>query len=257
MVVFSFFKEFTMIVACYGGGTDSSAALIECVNRKIPVDIIVFADTGGEKTHTYQYIEYFSEWLVSQGYPSIDIVRAKITLEEDCLKRNALPSIAYGFKTCSQRFKTEPQDKFFNNHPLTKAEWQTGRKVTKIIGFDADESHRIKHFESKKFENWYPLVDWDMGRDDCINTIKNAGLVLPGKSACFFCPSSKKSEVSALAKNYPELLDRAIQMEKNADLTKIKGLGRSYAWGDLVKQIDMLDESFDRPPEIVCGCFDG
>lgn len=246
-----------MIVGTYGSGTNSTAALVECVNRGIPVDIIVFADTGGEKPHTYKYLQYFSEWLVSKGYPAIDIVQAKTTLEADCLRRNALPSVAYGFKTCSQRFKAEPQDKFFNNHPLTKAEWAAGRKVTKIIGFDAGESHRIKHYESKKYENWFPLVDWDMGREECIETIKKAGLVLPGKSACFFCPSSKRKEVSELAVIYPDLMERAVAMEKNADLTKIKGLGRSYAWGDHIKLIDMFDDSFDHPPEIICGCFDG
>lgn len=246
-----------MIVCCYGGGTNSTAALVECVKRKIPVDVVVFADTGGEKPHTYSYLKYFSEWLVSKGYPEIEIVKAKLTLEEDCLKRKALPSIAYGFKTCSQRFKTEPQDKFFNNHSATKDSWARGEKVTKIIGFDADEPHRIKHYESKKFDNWYPLVDWDMGREECIQSIKNAGLALPGKSACFFCPSSKRTEISELAKIYPELLDRAINMENNAELTVIKGLGRNYAWRDHAKQIDMFDSLFETPPEIICGCFDG
>ncbi len=64
-----------MILATYGGGTNSSAALIEWAKRGLPLDIILFADTGGEKPHTYRYVKIFSDWLVSQGYPAIITVK--------------------------------------------------------------------------------------------------------------------------------------------------------------------------------------
>ncbi len=60
-----------MNIVSYGGGTNSTAMLIECVNRGIKVDLILFADTGGERPHTYKYIEMFSRWLVGKGYPAI------------------------------------------------------------------------------------------------------------------------------------------------------------------------------------------
>ena len=47
-------------VASFGGGTDSTAMLIGMWQRKEPVDLILFADTGGEKPHTYKYISIFS-----------------------------------------------------------------------------------------------------------------------------------------------------------------------------------------------------
>ena len=104
------------VISSYGGGTNSTSLLIECVKRGIRIDMILFADTGGEKPHTYAYVEYFSKWLVSKGYPAIQIVKAPTkSLEQDCLDRKALPSVAYGFKTCSQRFKIQPQDKLVNN----------------------------------------------------------------------------------------------------------------------------------------------
>lgn len=65
--------------------------------------------------------------------------------------------------------------------------------------------------------------------------IERAGLPNPGKSACFFCPASKKHEIRELAKLYPELADRAIAMEDNAALDTVKGLGRSFAWLTLRK----------------------
>lgn len=245
-------------IASYGGGTNSTAMLIECAKRGINVDLILFADTGGEKPHTYQYVKTFNDWLIKNGMPEIIWVKSpNETLEQSCNKLKALPSIAYGVKTCSQRFKIQPQDKYVNNWIVAKSEWAAGRKITKLVGYDADEHHRIKDYSDDKYTLSYPLVDWDMGRDECLQTIADAGLCPPGKSACFFCPSTKPSEVRWLAHNHPELAERAMKIERQADLDSIKGLGRNFAWRDLLSQGEMFSDGFGRTPEIVCGCYDG
>lgn len=84
---------------------------------------------------------------------------------------------------------------------------------------------------AKKYENRYPLIeDWHWSRDDCIRVIEEENLPLPGKSSCFFCPSMKGHEIEALKRQHPDLYQRAIAIEENAmpNLTKVKGLGRSY-----------------------------
>lgn len=247
----------SLTIASYGGGTNSTAEIIECVWRGIALDLITFADTGGEKPHTYAYVEMFSKWLVEQGYPAITIVKPNITLEQDCINRHALPSLAYGFKTCSQRFKVAPQEKFVNNWQPAIDAWERGELITKMIGFDADEPHRAVPYQNEKYMNWYPLIEWDMGRAECIKTILDAGLCLPGKSACYYCPSSSKSEIKWLQHNYPDLFKRACAMEANAELTSVKGLGRDFSWRDLGRQIGMMDEEYSRTPELVCECYDG
>lgn len=250
-----------MNIVSYGGGTNSTALLIECVNRSIPIDLILFADTGGEKPHTYKYLKMFSKWCVANGLPEITTVQqvnqngTYITLEQHCLNYRALPSIAYGFKGCSQKHKLFPQNKYMNNWPPAQAVWAEGGKIMKFIGYDADESRRVKDFVDEKYNTRHPLIEWDMGREECIQSIKQAGLELPGKSSCYFCPSSRISEILELKDQYPALMDRAVAMEKNADLTKVKGLGRSFAWGDLIKQEDAF--GYELPPEIDCGCYDG
>jgi hypothetical protein len=249
-----------MIVISYGGGTNSTAMLIGLHERGIKPDLILFADTGGEKPHTYDNVKVVNEWCKRIWFPEIVTVAAHgKTLEQDCLDRHALPSIAYGFKSCSQRFKMQPQDKYLNNWPPAKEVWSAGHKVTKLIGYDADEHHRTqKDYSDDKYDFWYPLVEWDWGRDECIKAINRAGLPQPGKSACFFCPSSKPHEVRYLKVAYPELAQRAIEMEKNADLTSIKGLGRNWAWADLLATDDMFsDDEYYSGIDIACGCYDG
>lgn len=242
-----------MIVASFGGGVNSTAMLIGMVERGEKCDLILFADTGGEKPHTYDVVRGFSSYLVSNGLPEITTVRApNVTLEQDCINRKAMPSVAYGFKTCSQRFKQQPQDKFIRAY-LAGIQ-SPNAKVVKLIGFDADEPQRAKPYEG----NRYPLIEWGWGRDECIAAIDRAGLKQPGKSACFFCPSSKKQEIYTLRRQYPELAARAIAMERNAELTTVKGLGRNFAWGDLYAADDAQAKMFPESPiDIECGCYDG
>ena len=203
---------------------------------------------------------------VKKGFPEIISVRAEtpskvMGLEEFCLGHKTLPSIAFGYKKCSQQFKGEPQDKYIKNHPMVKEVWSKGEKVNKFIGYDADEPHRANRVLDKKitdkFDMQYPLVKWNMGRNECIESIKNAGLPLPGKAACFFCPSTKAKEVLQLAQTHPDLLARAIAIEDNAqeNLTTVKGLGRNYSWKELIKYDNAQMKMFTQ--EIPCECYDG
>lgn len=249
----------SLFVVSYGGGTNSTALLIECVKRSIRIDLILFADTGGEKPHTYRYVELFSRWLTDSGYPAIQTVEKAgngETLEENCLRMNMLPSLAYGFKSCSQKYKIQPQEKYCNNWEPAKRVWKSGGKITKFIGFDADEEHRGIEAEDKKYNNIYPLIEWGIGREDCKKIIKESGLCLPGKSACFFCPSSTIPEIRELNQTYPELADRAIRIEQNANLKSVKGLGRRFAWKSYLRQGEMFPDNF-RTPEASCVCYGG
>ena len=52
-----------MIIVGYGGGTDSTAMLVGLCQRRIPVDLILFSDPGGEQPHTYWYLRVMDHWL--------------------------------------------------------------------------------------------------------------------------------------------------------------------------------------------------
>ena len=103
-----------MNVVGYGGGTNSTAMLIGLWQRRIPVDLILFADPGGEQPHTYSYLEIMSRWLAEHGMPPITRVwyttrdGQRLTLEQECLRSGSLPSIAYGHKKCSLKHKAFP-----------------------------------------------------------------------------------------------------------------------------------------------------
>ena len=227
----------------YGGGANSTALLIGLHQHRIPVDLILFADTGAEHPHTYAYLEVMDSWLKDHGMPPITRVYKttrdgkRLTLEDECLQSCSLPSIAYGFKRCSLKHKIGPQEKFCNNYPPCREVWASGKKVVKFIGYDAGEHYRsdkvlLRDLADPKYSKWYPIMEWGWDREACIRAIEAAGLPQPGKSSCFFCPSMKPDEITALREQHPDLFRRALALEDNArkNLKTVMGLGRNYSW---------------------------
>lgn len=263
-----------MKILSFGGGTNSTAMLIGLRDLGIRPDLILFADPGGEMPETYKHIEEMQRWLEKNNFPQITTVSYTtkdgnpLTLEQECFNRKQLPPVAFGFKTCSQKYKIQTQEKFCNNYEPCKEAWAKGEKIDRYIGYDYGEPHRRENANkydilNKKFNNLYPMVDdWKWDREKCIEVIKAEGLSLPGKSSCFFCPNMKKHEVIKLSIEQPELYDRAIMMERGAseNLIKVSGLGRSYSWETLVdnhrNQISLCEFMDDEETDMPCGCYD-
>lgn len=265
-----------MNIVAYGGGTNSTAMLIGLTEKGIKLDHILFADTGAEMPWTYAYIPIMNEWLAAHGQPKITVLQYfdengnRLTLEEECLRAKLLPSKAYGFlySKCSLKHKVGTQDKFVNNLLEARTLWKSGQRIDKFIGYDAGEESRVLNVKSydisdKKYHKHYPLYEWDWYREDCIKAIQKQDLPLPGKSACYFCPSTKKREILELRKNFPNLYQRAINIEDNAmeNLRTIKGLGSDYSWKQFVydhdNQIGICAALDDGICELPCGCYDG
>jgi hypothetical protein len=254
-----------MIIVTYGGGTNSTAILIGMFERGEKPDYIIFADTGGEKPHTYDNITEVNAWCTKVGFPLITIVKGSMpqqlidgSLEDECLRLGTLPSKAYGFSQCSQKWKIDPVNKFLK--ALSERTGVALTNMTRCIGFDMDEIHRYERSESYKDKHInpqrYPLIEWEWGRDECVAAIKRAGIAQPGKSACFFCPSSKKHEIVWLKEQHPDLFARAIEIERKAIAGEGRaeasrcGLGRTFTWANFTG----TDNS---DIEIDCGCYDG
>lgn len=263
--------ENALLVVAFGGGTNSTAMLCGFKEKGIKPDLILFADTGGEFPHTYEHVlEMDTQCRIWWG---IGIETVKKTyqgefegLEKNCRRKKMLPSLAYGRKTCSQKYKVEPQTR----RMIKFMDDLNASECIKAIGYDANESHRkinasnMLHPKGRIEQFWYPLVEWGWRREDCIKAIARHGLTQPGKSACFFCPAMKRGEILQLKATRPDLFARALEIEKNAILKSPgRGLGgQSLRWENVdaqdeaqAKLWDYLDIKDESP--IPCGCYDG
>lgn len=254
------------IAVAYGGGVNSTAMLIGMRDRSIAPKLILFADTGGERPETYECLGLMSEWCSREfGIPIITVSfrsekHGYETLEQECLGSKTLPSIAYGYKRCSLKWKVGPQDKYVNNLEWAQDHWKSGGLVIKAIGYDSQEERRAKIVSNEKYKFWYPLIEWGMWREECVE-LCNKNKIKTSKSSCFFCPSMKYREILDLHKNNKPLLERALEIEKNAEIHTVKGLGRSFSWRGFVDEIE-AGSIFDAPQtecsiETPCGCYDG
>ena len=238
------------LIVAYGGGVNTIALLVRLRDLGQRPDAIVMADPGSERKGTHPYrVTVADPWLRAQGWPTVTVVTlaeeakyrprakdtAQRTLREECAQLHALPSIAYGWKKCSQKYKARPAVWWTERQSWAVAAWARGEKITRAIGYDAGEDRRaLDTFgdpkESARFAPWYPLHAAGIDRDGCVDLIRSAGLPVPSKSACTFCPSNTLQEWGDLRRDDPEAFADAMGVSREAfdglDVPDVVGLMR-------------------------------
>jgi hypothetical protein len=238
----------TVVVAC-GVGRDSVGMLVGLHDRGIRPAAILFADVGGEKQGTYAFIPYLQTWLARVGFPQLTTVRYTprqapyTTLEGNMLSNATLPGAAFNRGSCTLKFKVEPQNRWCRQNTECRLAWARGERVLKLIGFEACEGYRQKRAadrvhagqytkpngkpnnDGNRYQWEYPLMDWGWSLDRCKQAIADAGMPVPPKSACFFCPNQRPAEVENLS---DEERARIMHMELRAEPynRKVHGLWR-------------------------------
>ena len=193
-----------MKILSLGAGVNSTALLVLKSQGKVDFECAVFADTGGEHPETYQYLEQIIKPFCSFHKIPLAIVKrgGLEDLYEYSLKRKIIPTRM--FRSCTDNFKIRVLKKYvFKNYPKEIIDW--------VIGISAEEKKRAK----SGCGNCYPLLDLGIDREGCKKIIQDAGLPLPIKSGCYFCPFTPKKGWRNLLKNHPDLYLKAESLEKN------------------------------------------
>ena len=249
------------LIVCYGMGVDSTAMLVLLHQLGHKPDLIIFADTGGEKPETYAYLPIINKWLDSVGFPRVVVVSYKppianyTTLEGNCLDNQTMPSISFNFirKSCSQKWKAKTINDYLlgvSRGPRKCDGWQPaldaialGINPVKLIGFDASPADKRRATKTPcdfpPFVSAYPLQAEGLTRPKCVELIKSVGLPVPLKSACWFCAANQPWERYWLAAAHPDLFKRALLIELNWLTGKhkekrqsVRGLSAGVSWAE-------------------------
>ena len=123
---------------------------------------------------------------------------------------------APGNRSCTADFKIRVIGRWLRDHGATEA-----APATVALGISTDEIERAKPGIDPQATyqfRVYPLLDLGLRRSDCQRIISGAGLPVPDKSACFFCPFHDLNTWREMAREEPDEFARACWLEEH--LTK-------------------------------------
>jgi len=158
-----------------------------------PVDVAIHADTGHERSETYEFAERWTPWLEERGVPVVTVQASAGA--RDILGKGRTPPLftvcvetgkrGKLYQTCTDRWKVRPILKWM------RANLEPGQAADKLIGITMDEVTRMKTSKHKIEVLRYPFIDafdhpWK--RNEVIRWLRDNHLDVPVKSSCVFCP---------------------------------------------------------------------
>jgi len=120
-------------------------------------------------------------------------------------------------RQCTREYKVQPLTRYlYDRYP--------GDCIRLMLGISVDECHRMRDSSAARIEHVYPLVDRRLTRWQCRDIIERAGLAVPWKSSCWFCPFRTVVSQWVLVQRYPDLagMARVLEDRINAD-RRIRG----------------------------------
>lgn len=212
----------------YGGGVQSTAMVVLATQGIISgVTQALFSNVGDDSEHpdTVNYVRNIMQpWAKERGLDIVELHRTLKTGETQTLwqrmmdhtgtsLREPIPVYGWSGSPMSRSCTADHKIKVLGKHikaATNKNQWP----VDVLIGISVDEIERAGRGKNEAWENrQYPLLDLGLRRSDCINIIADAGLPVPPKSACFFCPFHSQLTWAEMRRDEPHLFDKAVALE--------------------------------------------
>jgi hypothetical protein len=222
--------------------------------KSIPIPVKMPNGAPGVRSCTANFkIKVIHKWIKSQGVSVkaqsgernhqsklhqvlVDQIRSEYALDKTSVRKL---SEKYGV--------SKTQINAIINNKYWSGEKDTFAVVA--IGISTDEIHRIKKKREEPHEiAVYPLIELGLDRDDCKKIIADAGLPIPPKSACFFCPFHGKDYWREMKSDRPDLWEKTVSLEKHLNV-KRKNSGKDDIYiakgGVYMKNLFDNEESID------------
>lgn len=209
----------TLRTFSFGGGVQSTAALVLAAQGRIDVRTFLFANVGedSEDPATLAYIEEHSRpYAEAHGMSLIELRRDDLTLYRRLTEQGRMAIPVRRSKdgkpmsrSCTVDYKKRVIGQWLKDHGATK-----DQPATVAIGFTTDEEERANTRKGEPYETLvYPLLALGMSRLDCENVIRDAGLPRAPKSACWFCPHTSLRRWRERERLHPEQFEAAAAIE--------------------------------------------
>jgi 3'-phosphoadenosine 5'-phosphosulfate sulfotransferase (PAPS reductase)/FAD synthetase len=194
-------------VLSFGAGLNSTALMIMIIEKKYPLDEVIFADTGGETPETYAHLKVTEEYLRLHNVPLRIVASKNGTLYDTCNRRKVIPSQVW--RWCTRDKKITPIHFHYRNFDAP---------VIQYLGISYEERDRAKESGNPLIKNKFPLIENKIDRQGCMDTIMMADFDFPApsRSGCFFCPFNSISRWREIYEKHKELFLKAKELEENS-----------------------------------------
>lgn len=223
----------------YGGGVQSTALVVLAGQGVIDFPLALFANVGETSEHpdTLTYVRDVAiPWGREHGVEIVELHKMRKgqidDLRETILRKETLSvpipirggwSGAPGARSCTKNWKIQVVGK-----ELKRRGASSMAPATIAVGISVDELERAKS-PGGRTQSWetvtYPLLDLRLNRGDCEQIIRDAGLPVPPKSACYFCPFHRPQVWAEMRRDEPQLFEQAAEVE-DAIIAQQERLGR-------------------------------
>lgn len=213
----------------FGGGQQSTALLVLAAQGRIDFRTFLFCNVGddSELPATLRYFrEYHQPYAAEHGIELAELRRImqrgpekghERTLWQQLNKPGSktidipvrMANGAPGNRNCTAAFKIKVVAAELARRGATAE-----TPATVGMGISLEEIGRANNRSPVPHERVvYPLLELGLRRTDCQRIILEAGLPLPPKSACFFCPFHRPEDWQEQRRSTPELFAKSCQLE--------------------------------------------
>lgn len=214
----------TLAAVSHGGGRQTVAMLVLRAQGRIPHDLFLFANVGdrAENPDTLAYhrdiaVPYAREHGIElREVRWVDRTGRTRDLYDDLLRQDRSLSIplrdsgGFGPRKCTARYKIEVVARELRRLGATLDD-----PAEIAVGFSVDEIERASTTPAR--QQWtrrtYPLLELGLRLADCMRLIAAAGLPIPPKSSCSFCPFQSQAQWNDQRTRHPALFARNAELD--------------------------------------------
>lgn len=205
-------------IASVSFGKDSLAMLLKIISLKMPLDEVVFYDTGMEFDAIYNIRDKVKNLLQEKGikYTELKPTNSFLynMLERPVKKRNG--TISKGYSWCGGRCRWGTTEKLKAIEKYCKNNYQ-------YVGIAYDEPRRIKNNPNKI----YPLADLKMTEADCLQYCRDQGYnwledgidlySILDRVSCWCCANKNLKELKNYYKHLPRYWEKLKMIQRQTN----------------------------------------
>jgi hypothetical protein len=203
-----------------------------------PLDfsLFIFANVGADSENpaTLEFVERFAKpYAAGCGVELAEVQKHRRTGEADTIRQwldrtdksigipMRMANGAPGNRTCTEQFKINVVNK-----ELKRRGASAESPAILGMGISTDEWQRMRSDSGAPYKKLaYPLIDLGLSRQDCMLTIERAGLPVPPKSSCYFCPFKRTGDWQKMRRDEPALFALSVELEEQMNVRRAR-LGR-------------------------------